>query len=265
MTQQTGDNADAPDEMVELADEPTDAPVAIPEAESAEAAPDASQETPSSEPGAPALSFETPAATPAAPKPQAPDPALVARERAVREAEQALAQQQAMAEQSRQVAQVENDLRTRTTQLEATGLLAQDVEAIVERERGLQMQVLQARASAQEVSQVLRGQHAAALHYSQQYGIPFNDIATMATPQAMDAAGKAFVASKASTDEIAKLRAEMAEIKQSQVPADQIFDGAGGASPDGRGRASRMTYLTNKEGSLTDSEHSELGKLLGVG
>ena len=82
------------------------------------------------------------------------------------------------------------------------------------------------------------------------------------TPQEMEAAGKAFEANKTSSDEVATLRAEVAELKQDKVPADQTFGDGGGASPEGRDRASRLEFLNNKEGSFTDAEWKELGVLM---
>ena len=243
-----------PTQMVPLPDEP-EATAEAPESAAPEPAAPDSPDTPPS---------DTPAVAPtaAAPEPQAPDPAIVAREQAITQREQAAATQQAEFEHTRQLTQVENDLRTRTAELERSGLQPEQVSAIVERERGLQMQVLEAQQSAQQQAQMLRGQHNAALKYSEQYGIPFNDIASMNTPQEMEAAGKAFEANKTSSGEVAKLRAEVAELKQDKVPADQTFDDGGGASPEGRDRASRLDYLNDKEGPHTDAEWEELKKLM---
>ena len=251
------DAPDEPTQMVPLPDDP-EATTETPETNEP-AAPDSTDTPPS----------DIPAVAPTAAEPQAPDPALVEREAAVTQAqeavtqrEQAAATQQAEFEHTRQLTQVENDLRTRTAELERTGLQPEQISAIVDRERGLQMQVLEAQQSAQQQSQMLRGQHNAALKYSEQYGIPFNDIASMATPQEMEAAGKAFEANKTSSGEVAKLRAEVAELKQDKVPADQTFDDGGGSSPEGRDRASRLDYLNDKEGPHTDAEWEELSKLM---
>ena len=92
--------------------------------------------------------------------------------------------------------------------------------------------------------------------------IPLNDIASMNTPEAMEAAGRSFAANKTAGDKITKLEATVAELKQDKVPADQPFDDGGGGSPEGRDRASRLEYLNNKEGSFTDAEWKELGVLM---
>lgn len=232
-------NTDTPETPTDgtppVVDELSDTPIVDePVAEEAPASPEAppSEPAPTETPPPP----ETPVAEPPPaepPAPQVPDPALMAREEALTQREQAAAAQQAEFERTRQLAQVENDLRARTAELERTGLQPDQVSTIVERERGLRMQVLQAQQSAQMEAQVLRGQHNAALHYSNEYGIPFNDIASMSTPGEMEAAGKAFKANMSSADKITKLEATVAELKQATVPAGQVFEpGAPGSSDE---------------------------------
>lgn len=225
---------DTPPVVEELSDTPI---VNEPVAEEAPASPEAppSEPAPTETPPStePPVAEPPPPAEP--PAPQAPDPALMAREQALTQREQAAAAQEAEFQRTRQLGQIDNDLRSRTAELERSGLQPEQVSSIVERERGLRMEVLQAQQSAQVEAQTLRGQHNAALHYSNEYGIPFNDIASMSTPGEMEAAGKAFKANQTSTDEIAKLKTQVAELKQDKVPSGQVFE------PGTPGSADEMT------------------------
>ena len=240
-----------PTQMVPLPDAPEDAAEAPESAAPEPAAPD-SPDTPPS---------DTPAVAPTAvaPEPQAPDPALVAREAAITQREQEAATQQAEFEHTRQTHQLENDLRTYQTQLESGNFTPAQ---ITERLRTAETRAAQAEELAIQKVAFLQAQTRAALHYSKEFGIPINDIANLASQDEMEAAGKRFKANAASSDEVAKLRAEVAELKQDKVPADQTFDDGGGGSPEGRDRKSRLDYLNNKDGHFTDAEWEELSKLM---
>ena len=201
-------------------------------------APSEEPKAPSEVPGATPLAPDTPSEPAAAvtetppplvTSPQAPDAAVVAREQAVAQREQEAATQQAAFETQRKQAKADNDIRAYQAELEGLGLQAPQVHSIVERERTLRQQIIQAEGRANQQVEFFTAQRNAALYYSNEYGIAVNDLISMATPQEMEAAGKVFAMEKTSREDIAAFRKELAEIKQAQVPADQKFsDGQGG-------------------------------------
>jgi hypothetical protein len=219
-------------------------------------------EAPASEPAASGETVAPSSVTPPTPEPQALASAIQEREQAVQEREREAQRRDNELRSQMQQAEAEQDIRAYQSQLEEEGLSPERVQSFVTRERKLRSQVFQVQMSVQDERDTLRGQHNASLHYSKLYGIPFNDIAQMGTPQEMEAAGRVFAADQSNKAEIAKLKATMTAMKQDSVSAGQVFDdGLGSAPPN---KAARRSYLADLERPLTDAEHKEFGELIGL-
>ena len=208
-------------------------------------------------PGVPAPSPEP------APEPQAP-PVDDTRERALAAREQQATQREAAYARQRQEAQVAQNVQAYRSQLEAAGVPTEQVQQLVQREMASQGQLLQMQSAVQSERDVMVGQRNAAEHYSEQYGIPFKDIRQMATPQEMEAAGRAFASMKESKTEIDTLKAEMATLKQAQVPADQVFDDGTGSKSDEMTDEQVVAAYGNPNGSYNDHKrYAEAATRLG--
>lgn len=231
---------------------PTGAPAETPPAEASAA--------PASTPSAPPAATTGPSAPAVTPAPSVDD----ARERDLQAREQQMAQAQAALAQRQQEAVIAQSIEGYRAQLEATGLPASEVQSLVQQQATREIRVYRETQQLQNERLVMQGQHAAAIYYSKELGVPYADIAQMNTPQEMEAAGKAFKANADSQAQIADLRAKVQALTQAQVPGGQVFDDGSGWAAGSKTRDQRLDELQSKDGQLTDDEHLEMGKLLGI-
>lgn len=186
-------------------------------------------------PAAPAISPATDAPPPTAdtpPQPTEAEIALAAREQALAAREAELAQQAQQTQQAQQQLQyqaqqaaraqrqgeISSALEIRRRDLTAKGYREAEVEELIEHERGLRNQAMEAESSAVIADQIRQGRHNAAIVYSQKYGVPYQDISQMNSPQEMEAAGQQFVARGAANKRIEDLEARITTLTQGQVP-----------------------------------------------
>lgn len=186
-------------------------------------------------PAAPATSPAVDAPPPPADAPPPPteaELALIAREQALtareaelaQQAQQAAAAQQQLQYQAQQAAkaqrqsEVSSSLEIRRRDLVAKGYRETEVEELIEHDRGLMNQAMEAESNATLIDQIRQGRHIAALTYAQKYGIPYQDISQMNSPQEMETAGEQFVARGTSNKRIEDLEARITTLTQGQVP-----------------------------------------------
>lgn len=254
--------ASQPDNVTPVEDQPQLA-VDPEESTTAEVTPEAPAEAP-----AEVAPVTTPASTPeVAPEPEAtpesvPAEDALTRERDLQSREQQMAAYEAQHQRQQVEAQAHANLRAYHEQLTASGMDPDQVNRFVQREQQQNNTLMQARAQLELERDTIRGQHNAAKHYSAQYGISYEEISDMSTPQEMEAAGKSFKANTDSNTRIAKLEAELAAQKQGTVPADQVFDDGTGSSP--QGKEERRKHLSDLPRPLTDAEHAEFKALIGL-
>ena len=214
---------------------------------------------------------DAPPAPEASPSPQS-DPAIeqlmAAREQAIaaREAEvkqladQAAAQMQQLqyAQQQAQLAQQQQEvasvLEQRRRELSAKGYRETEIDDLIDHERELHMKAVQAETSAAQQDQIRQGRHLAAMHFAKQYGIPYNDIAQMNSPQEMESAGRSYTANLNYQQQIAKLQEQVKELTQASVPPGGTFEGGASSVSELSGEALERAVGENRISLTPDVE-----------
>ena len=156
-------------------------------------------------------------------------------------------------QQQQQMAQVQQ----RASQL-SEGLINQGIDesqarVIASQQVQSEQNILQLQQTHQTQMQNEQGKMNAALHYSNKYKVPAQELMGFDDPQTMESAAK----DKA---KVLDLERKLSELTKAGVPAQRFDSGQGGVPPTNI--QTRRAYLRNKEGSLTEDEHAELGKFL---
>lgn len=169
--------------------------------------------------------------------------------------------QQAMAQVQEQAQQLQREMNRQELvnyqrQLEQQGYGPEQVQQTVASYRDLQEQKLQLAQQRQAIAQhaqateaELRAKWQVAMEISKQYDVPVDQLMAVNTPEAMEIIG---------------LKANLAKTKTANTPT-QAFDSNRPSPRAAPSRERRLEDLTKKVGPLTDAEHRELGRIMGLG
>mgnify|MGYP003147505295 CR=1 FL=1 len=248
MTLANADQVETPDEtlVVDPADEGVDPAVleadrAITEPPTPEVAALTAVETPA------------PGVTPEPPAPALPATGMSEAERF--QYNQALQQNAQYAQQVEVARQAEDSRNIAAQMVDTLGMTEEQAASVVSLVTQANQRATQAENRALLQAQHLQGKTSAAMHYSQQYSIPPQDLMVYDSPQAMENHAKLF-------KELHDLKQKVSAQTRAQVPV-QTFDSAQTTAPPASDRDARMDYLASKPGAWTDAEIVEYNKLTG--